>query len=181
MALSFTERVALVESSNNPNARAKTSSATGLYQFIDATWLENVGKHAPDLMEGRSDEEILALRTDPEISTRIFRKFTEDNARHLTKRGIEPTPSNLYLAHFLGKNGATRLLRNDTGRRLDEAGFSWVLKANPNVKEAGGTIGDLVGWAEGKMADTSPFGAASADGIIEGASAEFPPPKTPLK
>ena len=36
---------ARIESGFNPNARAKTSSATGLFQFIDQTWLGTVKQH----------------------------------------------------------------------------------------------------------------------------------------
>ena len=41
-------QTAIRESSLNPTAKASTSSATGLFQFLDSTWLE-VLKAAPRL------------------------------------------------------------------------------------------------------------------------------------
>jgi len=52
------EKIIGVESNGDPNAKNKRSSATGLGQFLDETWLEMIGAHRPDLAKGRSQAEI---------------------------------------------------------------------------------------------------------------------------
>src|SRR5580692_8001716 len=41
------------ESGFNPNARAPTSSATGLFQFVDQTWLSTLKKYGAKYGYGR--------------------------------------------------------------------------------------------------------------------------------
>jgi hypothetical protein len=121
---------ARVESAMDPDARAATSSARGLYQFIESTWLSAMERHgarfglgdvaaritrAPggearvaDPSERRA---ILAMRDDPEIAALMAAGLAEDNRAHLAPvLGREPDDSELYLAHFLGAGGAARFL-----------------------------------------------------------------------
>lgn len=123
---------ARVESSLNPDAKARTSSATGLYQFIEQSWLGVVAKHGdahgldwaasaitrgqngryrvPDPAMRRS---ILDLRRDPDAAAAMAAEFASDNRDHLERRlGHAVEPVDLYLAHFLGAAGATKFLRN---------------------------------------------------------------------
>lgn len=122
---------ARVESGLNPNARARTSSATGLYQFIEQTWLGTVRRHgaehgmgwAANAIRQQSNgrftvadpamrRAILDLRRNPEASSAMAAEFASDNGRHLEARlGRAAEPVDLYLAHFLGAGGATRFLR----------------------------------------------------------------------
>ena len=119
-----------VESAMNPTARAATSSATGLYQFIDSTWLDTVKKHGPRFgLEAVADqinltpsgsayvadpaqrEAILALRNDPQVAALMAAGLAEDNRAHLLPiLGRQPSHAELYLAHFLGAGGAWRFL-----------------------------------------------------------------------
>ena len=122
---------ALRESNLNPGARAKTSSATGLFQFIDQTWLGTMkqsgallgyGKYADAITrtpQGRfvvSDpamrDEIMALRKDPTANAVMAGALANSNATVLTDRlGRKPTEGELYIAHFLGASGAARFIR----------------------------------------------------------------------
>lgn len=138
-----------VESSGNPRAANPRSSALGLYQFLSGTWMDTVRKHAPDLLEGRTEDEVLALRTDPAISRRLGRAFTEDNARYLQAAGVEVTPGRLYLAHFLGAGGARKALSADAGASVADVLGEGVVDANPFLY--GATISDLEDWASKKM------------------------------
>ena len=61
------EQIIGVESNGDPNAKNKRSSATGLGQFLDDTWLDMISAHRPDLAKGRSRAEILELRRDAKI------------------------------------------------------------------------------------------------------------------
>ena len=89
---------AQTESSFNPNAKAATSSATGLYQFTDKTWLQMVRDHgsecglsqyADDINDDCSVDssatrsKILSLRKDPTISAYMAAEFTKTNQQQL--------------------------------------------------------------------------------------------------
>ena len=122
---------ARIESGLNPSARARTSSATGLYQFIDQSWLAVVDRHgerhglggaAAAISQGSDGRyrvadpatrtQILALRNDPAIAARMAAEHAADNRAYLESRtGRTAAPVDLYLAHFLGAGGASRFLR----------------------------------------------------------------------
>ncbi|MCB9978450.1 MAG: transglycosylase SLT domain-containing protein [Rhodospirillales bacterium] len=115
------------ESGFDPNAKARTSSATGLYQFIEKTWLTMVRNHGEKYglgdyasqidAKGRVNDpalrrEILALRKDPEASAMMAAEYAADNKRILEQTwGGEVGGTELYLAHFLGAGGAGALLK----------------------------------------------------------------------
>ena len=120
---------ARLESGLDPNARAGTSSAAGLYQFIGGTWLDTLdrhaGRHGLDWAEaaitrngGRATvgdpalrSQIMALRFDPEISSLMAAELARDNSAELSGfLGREPDAAELYLAHFLGAGGARSFL-----------------------------------------------------------------------
>lgn len=123
-------KTAARESSFNPSAKARTSSATGLFQFIESTWLETLkeagpkhglDKYSDQIQRSRSGKyyvsdpnmrrEILDLRKDPEISSTMAGALTQKNAQYLERRiGREPTDGELYMAHFLGAHGATKMI-----------------------------------------------------------------------
>ncbi|MEZ5962060.1 MAG: transglycosylase SLT domain-containing protein [Hyphomonadaceae bacterium] len=111
------------ESALNPAAQAGTSSATGLFQFIESTWLDMVRRHGADhglgaeaaaLQNGANAEtrrQILALRSDPEISARMAGELARENATTLQARlGRAPSAGELYAAHVMGPGGALRLI-----------------------------------------------------------------------
>ena len=119
------------ESGFNPEAKAKSSSAAGLYQFVEQTWLSVVRKHGAE--HGLGDmaskiklgedgrlrvadqalcKEILDLRRDPVIAAAMAAEHAADNEQRLeAKLGREVDAIDLYLAHFLGLNGAANFLR----------------------------------------------------------------------
>ncbi len=123
-------RTARRESSLQPTAQAPTSSARGLYQFIDSTWLtmvreegrnlglgrfaEQIGRDAsgrPTVADPAARQQILALRDDPAVSALMAGAFTNRNAAELrSATGRDPTEGELYMAHFLGSGGAARLI-----------------------------------------------------------------------
>ncbi|WP_261936241.1 lysozyme family protein [Sphingomonas bisphenolicum] len=120
---------AKIESSLNPTARAATSSATGLYQFIDQSWLAVVDKHGSEYGLGWASDaiqqsggryyvadpdlrkQILDLRKHPETASVMAAEHAADNKAYLeSKLGREAQPVDLYLAHFLGVGGASKFL-----------------------------------------------------------------------
>ena len=143
---------AKVESNLNPNAAAKTSSAGGLFQFIDRTWLGTLKEAGPYLGYDRySDaitrtddgryivndptmrQEIMALRQDPTANALMAGVFTNSNARHLTnKLGRAPTDGELYIAHFMGATGAARLIGNAEANPSGNASDAFPTAARAN-------------------------------------------------
>lgn len=122
------------ESGFNPVAKARTSSASGLFQFVDQTWLSTLKKHGAkygyaryaDLItqgpDGRyrvdGDEArkaVLGLKTDPHAAALMAGELTSDHASYLRGRvGRSPTAGELYAAHFLGPSGSARLIEAAT-------------------------------------------------------------------
>jgi transglycosylase-like protein with SLT domain len=123
---------AKMESNFNPKAAASTSSARGLYQFIDQTWLGTVkeagaqlgyGKYADAITRSPSGgysvsdpaarDAIMKLRDDPDAASSMAAVLTQSNSFKLTgKIGRRPTDGELYMAHFMGVGGAAKLISN---------------------------------------------------------------------
>ncbi len=121
---------ARVESNFNPSAQAKTSSAAGLYQFTRQTWLSTVKEHGANHNLGWASQAISKdtngtyrvtdpalrqtiydLRFQPEAAASMAAEFASDNQDNLNARlGGNVESVDLYLAHFLGANGATKFL-----------------------------------------------------------------------
>jgi hypothetical protein len=125
------------ESAFNPNAKAPTSSATGLYQFISKTWDSMWGKPTPD-------------RTDPYASADAAARYAL-----ITKQKLGTSdPASLYLGHFLGPGGADKLI--DAMEKNPNMLASSVLSANQiaankSVFKSGSTVTDIYNWAKKKM------------------------------
>jgi hypothetical protein len=154
---------AKMESDFNPSAAATTSSAHGLYQFIDQTWLGTVkeagaqlgyGKYADAITKSPSGSysvadpaarnAILKLRDDPAAASSMAGVLTQSNSFKLTGLiGRRPTDAELYMAHFMGVGGAAKLISNAednpqaSGARL----FPNAAAANRSIffDRAGGT------------------------------------------
>lgn len=128
---------ARLESGFDPGARAKTSSATGLFQFIDATWLRMVDRHGAALgLQGLSRADALVLRRDPVVASELAARHMAENAQALEGAlGRAATQTDLYLAHFLGLGGATRFLRGLAARpeQAGEALLPAAARANPAI------------------------------------------------
>ena len=146
---------AQVESGFNPTAAVSTSSAKGLFQFIDQTWLATLKQAGPQLGYGRyanaitqtssgtytvtdpaMRKEILALRDDPVANAAMAGAFTQQNAALLKDRiGRDASEGELYIAHFMGAGGGAQLInlaQQDPGATAATA-FPGAAKANPSI------------------------------------------------
>jgi hypothetical protein len=101
--VAYLRALAAKESGGDPTAQAPTSSALGLYQFTEGTWRALMRDH-PELKLTEDG------RTDPAEQGRAVRALTDENVNLLTRRGVEPTDANLYLAHFMGPSTAARFV-----------------------------------------------------------------------
>jgi hypothetical protein len=119
------------ESGGNPTARAPTSSASGLFQFVDQTWLSTLKQHGAkygyaryaDLISQGSDgrfnvngdearRAVMGLKLDPHAASLMAGELTSDHAAYLRGRlGREPSAGELYAAHFLGPQGSAKLIQ----------------------------------------------------------------------
>jgi hypothetical protein len=133
---------AKIESDLDPSMTMKSSSATGLFQFIEQTWLGTLKQAGPAFGFGdyagaiernpsgqyvvrdlRMRREILALRTDPSANAIMAGALTQQNAGALGRRiGRGPTEAELYIAHFFGAGGAGKLIN--------------LLRSNPQLAAA---------------------------------------------
>ena len=131
MDFSYLMAQASRESSFDPSAKATTSSASGLYQFVEQTWLGEFQQHGADYGYGQlasqivkhSDghysvadpsvrKEILDLRKDPSLNAAMAAELAADNKTKMEKAlGRSVSSTDLYLAHFLGLSGALRFIR----------------------------------------------------------------------
>jgi hypothetical protein len=144
-------RIIGAESGGNSNAKNPNSSASGVGQFTNGTWLATIRKHRPDIASGRSDKELLALKGDPKLGREMTTRLTEDNARDLSSAGQPVTPGNLYLAHFAGIGGAKAILRASPDTPVVDILGPEVTKANGFLN--GKTAGWLRNWADKKMGE----------------------------
>lgn len=142
---------AAAESNFDAQAKAKTSSAAGLYQFIESTWLDMVKQHGHKyglgdlaakigdngkVADPASRREILALRQDPEKAALLAAEFAAENKAYLERHvGGVIGPTELYFAHFLGASGAAGFLKAMRDNPLQMAAdiFPDAARANRNV------------------------------------------------
>ena len=145
-------RTARRETSLDPSAQASTSSARGLFQFIDQTWLGTLKEDGPSLGLGADAAdvtktasgryvvadpgrraELLALRDDPQTSALLAGAFTRRNATTFaTGVGRQPTDGELYAAHFMGAQGAVDLTRLASASPQASAADSFPAQASAN-------------------------------------------------
>lgn len=143
------DQIIRVESGGNANAKNPLSSATGLGQFIESTWLRMMKQYRPDLAGSMSREDLLALRNDPTLSREMVTALAREGEAYLRARGHQITAGRLYLCHFLGAEGANMVLNAQDDQLVGDVMGGGVISANPFLK--GRTIAYVKEWAELKM------------------------------
>lgn len=144
-------RIIGVESGGNPNAVNPNSSATGLGQFIQSTWLRMFKQYFPDRAAGLSDAMILELRKDETVSRNMISLYVQENAKILQKAGQATTDANLYLAHFLGPQGALKVLQAAPTSKLSDILDPKTVQANSSILGGDKTAADLLMWAQKRV------------------------------
>ncbi|KQN71428.1 hypothetical protein [Sphingomonas sp. Leaf62] len=160
---------AQVESGLHTNARAATSSATGLYQFVEQSWLGVVKAHGAEhgmgwasdsirqgsngryyVADPATRQAILQLRKDPQASSLMAAEHAADNKSALEGAlGRNATGTDLYMAHFLGLGGARQFLTSMQANpdRSAAAMFPAAARANRSIFFAPGgqprSLGDI--------------------------------------
>jgi len=148
-----------------PDGRPR-SSALGPNQFLESTFMEFANAN-PNIFQGMSRDQILAERTNPEISRLATQWNASRNAEVLQNAGIPVSDASLGLAHVFGGGGAVRIAQAAPETPIERILSPDVLRANPNF--AGRTAGDIVGSFVqsygGQQAPTQP-GAMAAPGAM---------------
>jgi hypothetical protein len=196
---------AKIESNLDPAMTMQSSSATGLFQFIDQTWLgtlkqagaafgygnyaDAIGRDASGrwvVADPKIRKEIMKLRTDPAANAVMAGVFTQQNAAILSKRiGRTPSEGELYIAHFFGPGGAGKLIglveSNPQASAADV--FPLAARANRpifydrqgNARSVAGVYAELVR----RYQVASEGLGAPATGPVARAGAPAVPPKPP--
>lgn len=194
---------ARIESGFRPDARAATSSATGLYQFTTQTWLATLKRHGPAHGYGWAAEAIgggggtyritdpglrdtiLGLRTDPQLAALMAGELAADNRAQLGRvLGRDPAPVDLYLAHFLGTAGATDFLKAWAADPLQAAAslFPKAAAANRSIFfDAGGAPRSLDAIRNGFAAKLENSGGALPASSARQSMTTMVLPATPLE
>lgn len=185
---------ARIKSGLNPGARAGTSSAAGLYQFTNGTWLRTLEAHGAEhgldwasaaIEDGRVRDPamrsaVMALRFNPDASAAMAAELAQDNAAALTPLlGRQPDAAELYLAHFLGSAGASQFLgalQSDPGQSA-AALMPKAAAANRAIFYAGGaprSVGAVMELLRGKVSS-----AMDNPGLAPGAAPGTAPANWP--
>ncbi|VAW01146.1 Flagellar protein FlgJ [peptidoglycan hydrolase] [hydrothermal vent metagenome] len=155
VSFDFLVKTAARESGMQASAKAKTSSAAGLFQFVEQTWLGMVSRYGAkhglanesvqiqqssngrfNITDTASRNRILGLRYDPVASAAMAAELTAENRNSLqAKLGREPSETELYVAHFMGAGKAADLvLAAETTPQKSAAGlFAKEAAANKNI------------------------------------------------
>ncbi len=130
VSFDFMVQTAARESGLDSSAKAATSSAAGLFQFVEQTWLNMVSRHGKahgldaeataieagangrlGVADEAARERILNLRFDPKVSAQMAGELTRENAAVLQRHlGRKPEEAELYIAHFMGAGQASALI-----------------------------------------------------------------------
>ena len=193
----FLMKMAARESGFDPNAQAKTSSAAGLFQFIEQTWFSTVKKYGGEHglgaaanaitqnAQGRYEvkdpaarEKILNMRFNAEAASAMAGELANENKSMLESRlGRAASSADLYTAHFLGPAGAVKLLSAGAGMKAADL-LPQAAAANRNVFYDGSrpkTVGEVVASIASSMGGAA-LNASEAPALAQAQSArDFSP------
>jgi peptidoglycan hydrolase CwlO-like protein/peptidoglycan hydrolase-like protein with peptidoglycan-binding domain len=151
--------LAAAESSFDPTKRARKSSATGLFQFKEDTWLDMVRIHGskygigsyavqvknsidgagnprPAIPDSAVHRHVLELRYNPRISALLAAEYVKYNRKRLSySLDYEPGRTELYLTHFFGATGAISFLKvlDEEPERIAGDVFPEAASSNQNI------------------------------------------------
>lgn len=139
--------LAQIESGNRPYIKAGSSSASGLYQFIRSTWLQEGGQWGADMTQAFG-----GLKPSPDEQLQRAKSFTCKNADILRAKDIPINKASLYAAHFFGAGMAAKVIGADINERADLIAGPEATKANPSILK-GKTVGQFLTWLHDKTGD----------------------------
>jgi hypothetical protein len=138
----FLDRLMMAESGGRQDAKNPSSSALGAFQFIQGTFLDIVQRNWPEVAQGKSQTQLLELRTDPTVSRNAALIYTRESAAFLAARGIALSAANLRLAFFVGPSGAMKVLTAQPDEPLTNVLGRGAIAANPFLNSL--TVSQLI-------------------------------------
>lgn len=141
----YLDVLARIESGNRPYVKARTSSASGLFQFIRSTWIAEGGAWGTDLTQAFG-----GLRPSVEEQVRRAASFSEKNAAGLTRAKVPVTRATLYAAHFFGLVTALKVLKGAASAPIAPLAGAAVMNANHFLD--GMKVVDFMRWLDRKTA-----------------------------
>lgn len=140
------DRIAMVESGGNINARSPTplSSAQGLFGFTDAAF-QQVKQDNPDLAHVTKEQ----WSVNPELQRTFADRLKKFHEGVLTKQGFEPNPVNIYANWHFGSGGGPKFLKSAPDTRMEDILDPVAIAANPHLQ--GKTQGQIYEWITKKM------------------------------
>ncbi len=127
----FLDRLMMAESSGREDAKNPRSSALGPFQFLASTFLDLMARYFTAATNGKTDTEILQLRTDQKIARDAALVYTRENAAFLLDRGLEASAAHLRLAFLVGPTGAMRVISAEPKTPVTQLLGASALDANP--------------------------------------------------
>ncbi|MFC3209197.1 phage tail length tape measure family protein [Aquamicrobium soli] len=124
------------------------SSASGVGQFIESTWLDLFRKYYPEQAASLSRDAILDLRKNADVSYALIKAYAAENAKVLQAAGVHVDEAALQLAHFLGAGDAAKVLNAAPGTPLAGLISSKSIAANPTILGGGRTVDDAIAYAQ---------------------------------
>ena len=191
---------AKVESGLRPDAKARTSSATGLYQFIDQSWLGALKRHGAEhglgwaanaiktdargrltIADAGLRPAIMNLRNEPEASALMAAETARENGAAIeAATGRTANATDLYMGHVLGPRGAAKFLgamAADPGQRADQVMPAAAVANRAVFYAANGTprsLSDVYERFAAKMGDEAPDQALAARAPVVPAEPPLP-------
>lgn len=145
----YSIRVGKSESGGRWDAQSPTSTAYGMYQITEDTWLRTA--RSLPAFSNMSREALLNRRSNPAAQETVFRALTDANRTALRRIGAAETHGNLYLMHFAGQGGAERILRAAPDTPIEQLLSARAIAANSWLR--GKSAADMREWAARKMGE----------------------------
>lgn len=142
----YLDLLATIESGNRPYVQAPSSSASGLFQFIKATWLAEGGAWGPTMRPAFG-----GLRPSEDEQRARAASLSHKSAAALRNAGLQVNKASLYACHFLGVSGALRILRAPVNTPIEQVTEANQRAANPSILK--GKVSDFRAWLQRKTGD----------------------------
>jgi hypothetical protein len=123
----------MASEASSPTAKNPNSTATGAGQFLDKTWIPLISQLHPELVAGKTPQEILELRNNPQLAAEATTAYAQQNAATFGAAGLPVNGATLAMAHKLGPGGAQAVLRADANAPLKKVLPGDVIAANPQL------------------------------------------------
>jgi hypothetical protein len=159
-----------IANQSGPGGQA-TSSAFGIAQFTKGTFEGLAGKAGKENpLYGKTWDD---YKADTNLQREALNQLMDTNRQYLEKQKVSTSDAAIYLAHFLGPNGAVKVLSQPDSAPLASVVSPSQMEANPMLQKMS-TVADIKAWADKKMGGGG-FASAAAGAILSGPMSGYQP------